>query len=565
MANLHASATRRITIAWLALAAVVAPTAPLVAQDVQKTLANFAESDRVETSRLARSPSGRDVVLATVSGARSGEEPPAILVLAGADPTHRIGIETGLALIERLAAGYGSDSTITAILDRVTVHVVPLLNPDAASAADGGPVRERVRNGLPIDDDRDGLVDEDGPDDLNGDGLITLVRIDDPTGGWTEDEDDPGLMRKAEPARGDRPAWRVLTEGVDDDSDGQWNEDPPGGVAVGSNFPHRYPWFGPAAGPYPVAAPEARAVAELLTDRSEIGTVVVLGPQDNLVSPWTPRSVAGDSPGTEAGDRLPEPPDGLLAEDEPWFEEISRRYRDRTGRTSQDTLGTDSPGGDPLSWAYYHMGRWAFGSSVWTPPADSTEISADSLREVSPGSEAVRRRLRWLRSNRPQDVLDWTPIDHPDFPDRRAEVGGLVPFTRWTPPAGARDSIIQAEVDFLLELATLLPRLSIREARAERLGEATWRVTAQIENAGVLPTRPVLADRLGRPRSIRVDLETDGQGVVGGRSVQVLDGLPGRGSAVELSWVVVGRGGGSLHVRAETPTAGADRKEVRLP
>ena len=42
----------------------------------------------------------------------------------------------------------------------------------------------------PIDQDRDGLVDEDGPEDLDGDGEITWMRGPDPAGDWIA---DPGF------------------------------------------------------------------------------------------------------------------------------------------------------------------------------------------------------------------------------------------------------------------------------------------------------------------------------------------------------------------------------------
>jgi hypothetical protein len=240
------------------------------------------------------------------------------------------------------------------------------------------------------------------------------------------------------------------------------------------------------------------------------------------------------------------------------------------------------------------MGRWAFGSSVWTPPAssDRTEeadlkggegISADTTAAAEADSAvtgngrqgrdakqekdpvaAERRLLRWIRSNRPADFVDWAPVSHPDFPDRLVEVGGVVPFARWNPPAATRDSLIDGEVRFLLELASLLPRIVILEASSEALGNDTYRVTVRIANVGFLPTRTAIAEQLRRPRSIRVDLETNGQEIASGRRIQILDALPGSGAASELTWTVIGRGGGRVTVRAETPSAGMDSREVEL-
>ena len=566
--------------------------------DPARELERLARSDRVETIRIGESPGGRPVSLVRISGRGEDGARPALLVVAGARPAHRIGTDVALALIERLSEGYGRDSAITSLLDRSTVLVLPQLSPDAAESSRQRPVQEQVRNESPFDDDRDGMIDEDGPDDLNGDGLITMMRIADPTGEWTEDDVDPGLMRIADPAKGENRSWRLLSEGVDDDEDGRWNEDPPGGVDVGINFPRDYSWFAEGAGDYPVSAPETRALAELLVSREEIAAVVVLGTRDNLLSPWKARNSQGEEDAESSaegrGGRQRELLKTVLEDDAPWFAEVSRRYRDATGRSGADSLGIEPGGGDPLSWAYFHMGRWAFGSSVWTPPAsaDRTEetdplggegISADSAAAVEADSAdtgnghqgrdakqdkdpvaAERRLLRWIRSNRPADFVDWAPVSHPDFPDRVVEVGGLAPFARWSPPVAARDSVIDGEVEFLLDLASLLPRIVIVEASSEALGDDTYRVTVRIANEGFLPTRTAIAGQLRRPRSIRVDLETSGQEIVGGRRIQTLEALPGSGAASELTWTVIGRGGGRVTVRAEAPSAGRDSREVEL-
>ncbi|MEJ2483862.1 MAG: M14 family zinc carboxypeptidase, partial [Gemmatimonadota bacterium] len=512
---------------------------------------------------------------------------PALLVIAGARADHEIGTEVALASVARLSEGYGTDPEITSLLDRVTVYVIPVLGPDAERSARERPIREAHRNAQPRDDDRDGYVDEDGPDDLNGDGLITMMRIEDPTGDYMEDTDDPGLMRIALPARGEHPGWRLMTEGMDDDGDGRFNEDPAGGVDIGLNFPRRFPWFEPAAGDYPLSAPESRAVAQLLADRDEIGTVLVLGTRDNLLSAWKPepgRRGPNDAATGGTEERIREPLSHVLSGDAPWYAEIARRYRETTGRAEADTLGIRPQAGDPLSWAYFQMGRWAFGSSVWTPTAVAEPDSADSpsaVQEPEAGGTAEdggigtrgdrkedpvaaeRRLLRWIRANRPEGFVDWEPVDHPDFAGRRVEVGGFVPFAGWTLPA-IRDSIVRGEVDFMLELAALLPRIEILEAKAESLGDATWRISARIANTGFLPTRTELAGRMGRPRPVRVDLETTGQQVAGGRAVQLLDTMPGGGAANELTWIVVGRGNGRVTIRAGSPSTGSDRKEVEL-
>ena len=61
-------------------------------------------------------------------------------------------------------------------------YVVPRVDVDGSEAVFATPLAPRRGNLTPFDDDNDGRVDEDPPEDLNGDGLITLMRVKDPHG-----------------------------------------------------------------------------------------------------------------------------------------------------------------------------------------------------------------------------------------------------------------------------------------------------------------------------------------------------------------------------------------------
>src|SRR5207249_3039991 len=121
-----------------------------------------AQPDRVRVVSLARSAQGRDVWLVTL-GKPDPSTKPTVLVVANLEADHVVGSQVALGLVERLA---GADW-----LDRVTLYVVPRLNPDGAERALGTPSIEFRTNLRPIDRDRDGKSGEDGPDDLNGDGV----------------------------------------------------------------------------------------------------------------------------------------------------------------------------------------------------------------------------------------------------------------------------------------------------------------------------------------------------------------------------------------------------------
>ena len=96
--------------------------------------------------------------------------------------------------------------------------------------------------------------------------------------------------------------------------------------------------------------------------------------------------------------------------------------------------------------------------------------------------------LNWMASEKIDGFVPWTPIQHPDFPGRKVEVGGFKPFVLLNPPAKELDPLADRHTDFVLELARLMPRLRIRDARAELLGGGIQRITVTVENTGYLAT-----------------------------------------------------------------------------
>ena len=71
---------------------------------------------------------------------------------------------------------YGRLDKVTSLLDERVFYLLPSINPDGRDfwLHQGG----RARSGLePLDNDRDGVADEDDVEDLNGDGNITMMRI----------------------------------------------------------------------------------------------------------------------------------------------------------------------------------------------------------------------------------------------------------------------------------------------------------------------------------------------------------------------------------------------------
>jgi hypothetical protein len=262
------------------------------------------------------------------------------------------------------------------LLAENTIYVVPRMNPDAAEAFFAPLRQERKGNETPSDDDRDHALDEDGADDLNRDGMITMMRVRAPGGEWIPDAVDPALMRRADPGKGERGVYRLFTEGRDDDGDEEYNEDGPGGTDISRNFSNNFAFFTPGSGLHPFAATESRAVAEFVSTQANIAAIYVLGMQDNLIKAWEGRRVPG----------IGGSPQGPTSYRAPESEQPSHGWKKRLARQAPGCAPTalDAACG-PRGPRTPRCGRCCFGSYTW--PAWKTGASA--LRCSEPPSSST--------------------------------------------------------------------------------------------------------------------------------------------------------------------------------
>lgn len=513
----------------------------------------------VRVTALATSPGRRAVQLVRLGGA---DDKPALLILAGAYGPQVSSSEVALRIVRDLARRHGSDTAVTALLANNTIYVIPRLNPDAAEAYFGAPRWERTGNGLTSDDDRDHTADEDGPDDLNGDGLITMMRVRAVDGEWIADAVDPALMRRADAAKGERGVYRLLVEGRDDDGDERFNEDGAGGTDLSKNFANNFPWFSANSGLHPFADVESRAVAEFVSTQLNIAAIYVLGMQDNLLKAWEGRRVPGISnnpQGTSAGGPLTAP----LPEDNSWFTEISRRFKATTGLSDGPASAGDQ--GDPLSWAYFHMGRYAFGSRVWWPGKAPVDTAAARKAPTPDPLADERNAYRWMVANNPAGFVSWAPVSGFTIEGAAVEVGGFAPGALLNPSAGALDSAATKQSAFVVELAGLLPTVTLDKVRVTEVGPRVWRISADVVNDKYLATNAAIGVRARLGLRVKVELALRaGQTLSSGRRVDYINALRGSGGRQSYEWVVVGDAGSTVTLTAGSPHAGMATQSITL-
>ena len=232
---------------------------------------------------LAKTAGGKEIWVISI-GSGNKDSKPGIAVFGGVGGSHILGRELSIGFAASLL-GEVSSAEIKELLDKITFYVFPDVSPDASEQFFSDLKYERTGNARATDDDRDYVIDEDGYEDLNKDGLITLMRIKDPAGKFIKSDEDERIMAEADISEGQSGNYLVCSEGIDNDKDGSFNEDGPGGVDFNRNFTFNYESFGPGAGMYPVSEPETKAVADFLFERFNIYSVFIFGPQDNLGEP----------------------------------------------------------------------------------------------------------------------------------------------------------------------------------------------------------------------------------------------------------------------------------------
>ena len=181
-----------------------------------------AHPDLARLASIGKTREGRDIWALEIANPKGVpvEQRPALLVAATLEGDHLIGGELSLLVIDFLLNGYSSDAVVKQRLDNHAIYFLPRVNPDGAESMFAAVKTGRRTNASPVDADNDGRMDENGPEDLNGDGIITVMRVKDPKGPYMVSPDDPRLMKRADPSKGETGGWAVYWEGRDTDRDG---------------------------------------------------------------------------------------------------------------------------------------------------------------------------------------------------------------------------------------------------------------------------------------------------------------------------------------------------------
>lgn len=444
---------------------------------------------------IGKSAGGRPLYVMTISNPKTGpaEDKAAMFIDANIHGNEVQCSETCLYTAWLLLTYYGKIDRLTRLVDERVIYLQPVTNVDARVHWFNKPSTPHwPRRSLnPVDDDRDGVADEDGFDDLDGDGEITQMRKKVPLGEGTHrlDPDDPRiLVRVASDEQGD---YLMLgAEGKDNDGDGRINEDLPGGVDMNRNWPGdwRPEHLQGGAGLYPLSRPETRAVARFVLARPHI---------------------AGYQSYHNAGGMILRGPGNSQ---QPAYTGEEKRIYDSLGRAGVELLphyryliiwkDLYSVYGGEVTWAAEDLGIFAFTNELWTPARLAKGVS-----RRGGGQDAQRTRLRVIDRLLAGEVFaPWKAFDHPQH--GKIEIGGLKQMYGRVPPSFLLEEGYHRNSLFTLHHADSMPLVKMGNVTVSKLGRRRFQIDAWVHNPKLIPTRTprMVKHKIGRKDMMRLDV-----------------------------------------------------------
>jgi hypothetical protein len=496
---------------------------------------------------LTKTTGGKEIWQITI-GSGNPDLKPAIVVAGGVEGNHLLGMELSIGFAENLLQGSNTDS-IKTLLSNTTFYIFPNLSPDAMEQYFAGLKYERQGNATATDDDRDGKSGEDGFDDLDNNGKITMMRVSSPIGEYKTHPDDARVLVRADAVKGEKGRYQLLSEGIDNDKDNNFNEDGEGGVWFNKNFSFKHPSFTTGSGEYPVSENETRALLDYLFERFNVYAVVSFSSNNNLSTPYAYNPAGAAAPILA----------GWLQPDVKADSMVADLYNKTVNQ--KDAPRSTAAGGDFLSWAYYHYARYSFSTPGWWVPKSKPDTTKGEKAFTM--EDPVANYLRWsAQQGITGSFTEWKSIQHPDFPGQVVEVGGIDPFVLTNPPYKMVADLVKKHTQFLVKLASYQPEIDIINVKTEKVSPQVTRITVDVINKGALASHSKLGERSYWVKRINVKVNNSGgQNIISGRRVQLLNSLEGN-SSQQLTWLI--QGTGKISIEAGSPTTGTKIIDINL-
>ncbi len=517
----------------------------------KKIAAAYPNLAKVES--IGKSYEGRDLWCLTITDFKKGDaaKKPGMYIDGNIHSNEIQGAEFALYTAWYLTESFGDTKFIQELLEDKVFYIVPTINPDGRDSYIHKPNNSSSpRSGLlPVDNDGDGLINEDTYDDLDGDGNITLMRRKNPNGRYKIDSKDP---RNMIPVGADEKGEYELLgiEGIDNDGDGRVNED---GYTFEYDPNRDWGWgwqpnyIQNGAYKYPFSLPENRAVMEFVMKHPNIaaaqsfhnaGGMILRGPggQEDVNTYNAQDLVVYDAIGKKGEELLPGYKYLVV------YKDLYSAY------------------GGELDWFYAGRGIYTYSNELWTP---FLMYMKEGTRDPFDNSNfGFDRHLLF------QDAfVNWKEYNHPQY--GKIEIGGFKKNYGRAHPGFLLESDAHRNMAFSIYHCFSTPKLEVQEITEKDLGDGLKEVTAVVANQRMMPTHSSQDTKNKIERPDYISLTTSGK-ILAGMQVENKDlnitteqknnpqtievsSIPGLG-AVTVKWIV--QGGGKYTVNVDSKKGG---------
>lgn len=436
---------------------------------------------------VGRSEENREIWAIVIHNSKTGkeEDKPGVYVDGNIHGNEIQAGEVCLYLANTLLTKYGDNEKITKLVDKNVFYILPTINPDGRYHFFSDGNTPSTNRGLRIskDDDRDGLVDEDFPDDLNGDGNITTMRKKDPNGKYREDPIDPRIMVRVKPGeKGDYTLYSLLgNEGIDNDGDGRVNEDSEGYVDPNRNWGYHWApkYVQSGSGDFPFSGTGIKAVGEYLLKKENIavvwafhnsGGMILRGPSTKAEGEFLSSDVAVyDYLGNNSESIIPGYRYLLV------WKDLYSTYGDSDNFTNN------------LCGAYSFVGE-LFQSSTETYSTIKEEKEKEGkTRSSSSRTESTRERLKFNDNVALGELYaEWEAYEHPVYGD--IEIGGWVKMSSRLPHPFMLQDLVHRNAMAVIFSAEQTPEISMEVFEKEKIDKDLYKIRVRIKNSKAIPS-----------------------------------------------------------------------------
>lgn len=475
-------------------------------------LLNKSYPDLTNLEVVGKSEEGRDIYLITINNKATGApaEKPGVYVDGNIHGNELQASEVCLYLANRLLEGFGKNEKITEVINKNAWYILPSVNVDGRAhffkdpndPSSGRSIR------IAVDDDNDGLVDEDYPDDLDGDGNITMMRKKDPFGRYKADPVDPRLLIPVK--QGEAGEWTLLgEEGIDNDDDGRFNEDSEGYVDGNRNWGYSWnpPYVQSGSGLYPFSGTGIKAIGQWLINHQNIIMVYAFHNSGGMFLRGPSIKVAGELPPQDISvyDYLGKNNEQIV----PGYryliswKDLYPTYGDFTDFTN-NLIGTYSFVGELTA----RNTETYSGKAINTPePSSADMFGQDSQQE--------KERLKF-NDNVAQGELyiPWKKFNHPVYGE--IEIGGWAKMSSRLPHPFMLQDMVHRVSSAVIFSASQTPEVRLEVTDKKSVGKNLYQVTVRLSNSKAMPSMTYLA--------VKNNLYPKDMLIVNGEGIKVISG-----------------------------------------